>query len=185
MPLQQRDIVFYILILAVAISAIWLMVEPGFEPALALIGFAATLCSTFWFKPTSTFTRKKSTGKISFDYSNNNGTYTIGADKQRFDLSFSKASDTSIHIYNDPPSISGVALATDAKTIEQVTDASIYDMSSRSRTPQEGEVVVLRNIHNNYAAALILDVKDRTRQDMVDEITLKYTINPEGCTDFS
>jgi len=58
-------------------------------------------------------------------------------------------------------------------------------MTSRTRTPQEGEIVILKNRFGNYAALKIIDIKDRTRSDDRDELTFEYVINPNGYTDFS
>jgi len=49
---------------------------------------------------------------------------------------------TSIHAYKDPPSIRSVALAVGIVDITDITDAAIYDTSSRTRTPQLGEIVI-------------------------------------------
>ena len=180
----QRKTILVLSILAITVSLVWFASEPGYESTFALLCSAVTFCSFFWFKISHRYSQKSQKGKATFNYSDNNGKYDIGLDKLHFELFFSKASDTSIHIYNDPPSISGVALVTDTRDISKISDATIYDMSSRARTVQEGEIVILRNIHNNYAAVTIVDVKDRNRSDDVDEVTFEYVINPNGLTSF-
>ena len=127
---------------------------------------------------------KRLSWKVSFDYSNNNWKFEIGQDTQFFELKFSKASDTSIHIYSDPSSIDGIAIASNKYSIEDIKDASIYDMSSRTRTPQKWEIIILKNKNWNYCALKILDIKDRTRSDKNDEVTFKYLINSEWYKDF-
>ncbi len=102
-----------------------------------------------------------------------------------FETAWSKASDVSIYIYNDPASIEGVALAIGKNRISDVTDASAYDMTSRTRTPQKGEIVILKNRFGNFGALKINDIKDRTRSDNRDELTFDYMINPNGHVDFS
>jgi len=124
-------------------------------------------------------------GRVTFDYSNNNGKYIIGNDELLFETAWSKASGDSIYIINDPPSIKGVALAIGKHRISDIINASSYDMTSRTRTPQEGEIVILKNRFGNYAALKIIDIKDRTRSDDRDELTFEYVINPNGYTDFS
>ena len=42
-------------------------------------------------------------GRITFDYSNNNGRYSIGCGKLLFETAWSKASDRTIYLLNDPP----------------------------------------------------------------------------------
>ncbi len=124
-------------------------------------------------------------GKVTFDYSNNNGNYIIGTGDLVFETCWSKASDTSIHTYNDRPSIASIGLAIDVKEISEIIDATRYDMSSRSRTPREGEIVVARNQNGYYAALKVLDVKDRTRVDDKDELTFEYVILSNRTVDFS
>ncbi len=43
------------------------------------------------------------TGEVVFDYSSHNGRYMIGSGVLEFETKWSSASDTSIHVYNDPP----------------------------------------------------------------------------------
>lgn len=123
--------------------------------------------------------------RISFDYSKNNWTYTIWKDDLLFDLKFSKASDKSIHIYKNPPSIYGLTVIPGKESIKEIKDASKYEMSSRSDTPQEWELVVMKNVHGNYCVVKIIDVKDRKRSDDKDEVTFEYCINIDWYTDFS
>ena len=63
------------------------------------------------------------TGEVVFDYSSYNGHYLIGSGELAFETMWTKASDTSIHVYNDPPSINGVALARGCTSISQVLNA--------------------------------------------------------------
>ena len=94
------------------------------------------------------------TGEAIFDYSNNNGRYVIGHGALEFETAWSKASDASIHVYNDPPSINGVAIAPRKLTaITEVVDATSLNFTSRTRTPDIGQIVVFRNTSGFYAAA--------------------------------
>lgn len=122
--------------------------------------------------------------RMSFDYSNNNWKIKIWKDKQFFELKFTKAWDTSIHIYKDPPSIEWVAIANWIYEISNIEDSSIFDMSSRTSTPKEWEVVILKNIYWNYCAIKILNIKDNSRNDKIDEVTFEYVINSNWYTDF-
>lgn len=131
------------------------------------------------------YSSKRLSWKYSFDYSNNNGIFKLGENEYFFELKFSKASDTSIHVYRDPPSISWIAFVSWIYNFSKIKDASIYDMSSRTRTPQEWEIIILKNVYWNYCAVKIIDVKDRTRSDDKDEVTFEYVINDAWNTDFS
>lgn len=84
-------------------------------------------------------------GNVVFDYSNNNGRYVIGAGDMAFETAWSRGGNTSIHTYTDPPSIRSVALALGAENITDITDGSVYDTSSRVRSPRLGEIVVWQN----------------------------------------
>ncbi len=52
-------------------------------------------------------------GRVTFDYSNNNGHFFIGQDKLVFELAFSKSSDICIQFYNDPANIRSIAVVKD------------------------------------------------------------------------
>lgn len=124
------------------------------------------------------------TGEAVFDYSSHNGRYVIGRGKLEFETKWSKASDVSIHILNDPPSINGVALARRCTSIAQVLDAESLDYTSRARTPKCGEIVVLRNVNGFYAAVHVLEIKDDTRSDDKDELRFRYAIQADSSDGF-
>jgi len=124
-------------------------------------------------------------GKARFNYSDNDGVFTIGSGTCLFETTWSKASDVAIHVYKNPPSVSGVAIALESRTLADIRDASVYDMSSRYRTPKEGEFVVLKNTNGRFAALRILDVRDRDRSDKEDELVFDYWILDDGTGDFS
>lgn len=124
-------------------------------------------------------------GEVTFDYSAYDGRYVLGDGATLFETAWSKASDVSIHLYNDPPSINGVAIAHGASEIEDVADASSYDFSSRVRTIRTGEVAILRNCEGFYAAAKVSKVEDNTRGAESDALNFSYVILTDGGTDFS
>jgi len=122
---------------------------------------------------------KRLSDKITFDYSNNNWKYDIWKDKQYFETKFSNAWNQSIHIYNDPPNIEWVAIAKWITEISDIKDASTFDMSSRTRTPNKLEIVILKNTHWNYCALKILDIEyDKNK------VSFEYVINSNWYTDF-
>ena len=124
-------------------------------------------------------------GIVTFDYSNNDGKYSIGSDAYMFETKWSKASDRRIHVYNDPPSILTVALVKDKQEISSIDDARIYDGSSRARSPNVGQIVLLQNTNGLFAALKILDIKDDTRGSQFDELTFEYVIQTNGTPDFT
>jgi hypothetical protein len=124
-------------------------------------------------------------GVIPFDYSNNDGRYSIGQDELMFELHFSKGSDRQIYILNDPISIRTVALVKDVADISRIEDARIYDGSSRHRSPMIDQIVVLQNENGFYAAVKILALKDDTRGASHDEIVFEYKIQTNGSPNFT
>ena len=101
-----------------------------------------------------------------FDYSSFNGRYIIGRGNFEFETDWSKASNSDIHVYNDPPSIHGVALCPrHVANISEVSDGGSLDYTSRARTASTGQIVVFRNTHGIYAAVQVLSIKDDSRGD--------------------
>jgi len=124
-------------------------------------------------------------GGVSFDYSNNNGTYVIGEGYFLFETKWSKASDICIYAYNDATSIEGVALAKEIENINQIKGVETLDFSSRCRPVKEGQILILKNVNNIYAAIKVIDIKDESRNDSKDELTFEYLILTDGSSDFS
>ena len=124
-------------------------------------------------------------GKVTFDYSNNNGKYSIGSGAYMFETRWSKASDRRIYIYNDPPSIRTVALVKDKQAISSIDDARVYDGSSRTRSPSVGQIVLIQNVNGVFAALQVLNIKDDTRGSPFDELTFEYVIQTNRTPDFT
>ena len=125
------------------------------------------------------------TGEVVFEYSSYNGRYIIGREQLEFETKWTKASDTTIYVLNDPPSIHGVALAKRCAYIREVKNGKLLDFTSRTRTPKRGEIVVLRNKHGFYAAIHVLNIKDDSRSDDKDELRFRYAIQANGSGSFS
>lgn len=124
-------------------------------------------------------------GRVTFDYSNNNGRFVLGAGDMLFETAWSPGGRYAIHAYNDPPSIRSVAIASGAQSIYEIEDASAYDTSSRVRTPRLGEIVVWQNTVGYYAATKIEALKARAHGDAEDEVIFSYVIQPNRSASFS
>ena len=124
-------------------------------------------------------------GEVVFDYCSHNGRYVIGSEVLKFETKWTKASDTSIHVYNDPQSINGIALARGCTSIAQVVNAGSLDYTSRVRTPCLGQIVVWRNVKGFYAAVHLLEIKDDSRGDDKDELRFRYAIQSDGSDSFA
>lgn len=117
-----------------------------------------------------------SNGRFTFDYSNNDGKYTIGSGECSFVTAWSKASDKSIHAYNDHLGAGGTIARIKAPRDWPTTIDQDCDFSSRVRTPEIGDIIVWKNSYGKYAATRILDIKDDTRGAEHDELTCEYVI---------
>lgn len=184
MTVIQRRVVFFLSLLSIAVGVAWLFLKPSFESWLFVIGGLIGLFTHWWPARGKSYAAKRLSGTVTFNYSNNNGRYVIGQDELLFETAWSKASDTSIHIYKDPPSIDSLAIAPGVAHIKDLKSIAGLDFSSRSRTPEEGDIVILKNKFGNYGALKISDIKDSTRSDDIDELTFSYAINPDGGSDF-
>jgi hypothetical protein len=123
-------------------------------------------------------------GRVTFDYSNNNGNFALGEGHFLFETRWLKASDIAIHVNNYASTISGVAIAKCATDLEDVPDAASLNYSSDYRTPQIGQIVVWRSVNGLYAATKVIGIKDDSRADECDEVTFDYVILANGGTDF-
>ena len=123
-------------------------------------------------------------GRVPFDYSNNNGRYSIGSGEHMFEIDLDKSSDWDLQLLNDPRSIRTVAIVNDCDEIEDIVDARKYDGSSRIRRPKIGQVAVLQNENGYWAAIKVLGIKDDTRNDDHDEVIFDYVIQTNGSPSF-
>lgn len=57
-----------------------------------------------------------------------------------------------LSIYSDSENIEGIALAYGASSFSDINDASLFDYTSRVRTPKTGELVTLVNRKIFFAA---------------------------------
>lgn len=125
--------------------------------------------------PSEDYFLENKEGEVSFDYSNNNGIYTIGKDDYRFDTQWSKASKEYIHFYNDQPTIKSVCLIKDVSDLDNIQPEK-YDSSSRARTAGIGQIAVFKNSNGKFLAIKILGIKDDSRGDDSDELHIKYKV---------
>lgn len=114
-------------------------------------------------------------GGFVFDYSNNNGEYTIGSKENTFNTKWSKASNTCIHAYKDGRGIECIALIKAPVELSKI-DKIEGDFSSRCRTASVGDVVVWKNENGKYALTQIIRIKDDSRGDDIDELECEYLI---------
>ena len=132
-----------------------------------------------------TYHSKPNRGSASFNYSNNNGMFSIGEGFFLFETKWTKASDTCIYVVNSGDRMNGIAVAKQVSSIAEIKDASAVDYSSSHRCPVLGQIVVWRNIAGLYAATHITAIHDDTRGAIDDEVAFDYIIMDKGGLDFS
>lgn len=98
------------------------------------------------------------TGTVEFDYTNNNGHFTLGTGIHTFESKWSGAGSRSVHAYSDSPSIRSIALAETVSQPSELRSLSEYDFSSRSRQPEVDDCVIWLNIHGQFALTRIDEV---------------------------
>jgi pyrimidine deaminase RibD-like protein len=123
-------------------------------------------------------------GEARFNFTHNDGLFTIGHGPLAFQTRWSNAGASSIYCYTDRTNLKGLGLAIGAGSFSDIPDASVYDMSSRVRTPREGEFVVFRNVIDNFAAVQVVDVTARSHGDPFDSLSIRYRINDDGGSRF-
>ena len=148
---------------------------------IGIIGIVVTIVS-FVRKKTITISTKTKLyvnpcekGAFVFDYSNNNGQYTIGTKENIFNTKWSKASNTCIHAYKDGQGIECIALIKGPIELSKIEKIE-GDFSSRCRTASVGDVVVWKNENGKYALTKVVKIKDDTKGDSVDELECEYLI---------
>lgn len=123
-------------------------------------------------------------GLVEFDYSNNDGRFVIGSGNMAFETVWSSASSRSIHAYRNSPSIVTIALAVGVESIEEIADATLYDTSSRNRTPRVGEIVIWKNCAGYFAATKVESVSARSHGAERDNLVFSYVIQSNKSADF-
>lgn len=191
----QKKALLYLGILFLILSIAWFFCElldfkVPMEPIVVFVGGSATLLASYWpFKATNRSARL--TGKVPFDYSTNNGYFTIGTGENKFTLAFSSANHDRIHMYNGlhkrDANTDRIAIAGDAGSFKDVKDVTAFDYKNDSATPKIGEIIALRSkATGRYALVQILDVRNHAGEDAkINEVVFRFTINTDSSTSFS
>jgi len=181
--MSRQQIAQYLSFSAIPLSILWLLVDFSIEPIIVGILGISNVVSTGLPWRYRKYNSNKFSGTVSFNYNKNNKKYTFGKDDCEFETQWSTASDTSIHAYARTPSVESVSVVTDLAQISDISDASSYEFTG-TETPQRGDILLLKNKFGNFAALKIIDIVDRTRNGLEDELTVEFVINSNGCTDF-
>jgi Uncharacterized protein containing a TIR (Toll-Interleukin 1-resistance) domain len=125
------------------------------------------------------------TGDARFKFRSHDGRFEIGTGDLSFETRWTSAGSSSIHCYNDAPSVRGIALVPLGWRIEDIHDVSALDFTSRVRTPSIGQFVALQNVKGFYALLHIEGIHTTAHGGDDDELRFRYWIQPDGSSDFS
>jgi hypothetical protein len=123
-------------------------------------------------------------GQASFNYASHDGFYRLGEGNYEFLTHWSKRSDTTIYCYRDGTN-SSIALAPKGACLQDIKDASLLDFTSRVRSPELNQIVILENHCGRYAAIKIVKIQDDSRSHETDLLKFDYWILENGSDDFS
>ncbi|MDO5623031.1 MAG: hypothetical protein Q4G24_16460, partial [Paracoccus sp. (in: a-proteobacteria)] len=121
-----------------------------------------------------------SSGQAVIRYAEHDGRALFGQGEASFETKWSGSSGTNIIAYNDPATTRGIAIAHGAKNPTDVTLHGIarLDFTSRTRRPDEGQVLVIKNTNDRFLAVQVIDVMATSHGDPEDRLTLQYQVVP-------
>ncbi|WP_017815161.1 hypothetical protein [Paenibacillus shenyangensis] len=112
-------------------------------------------------------------GTCDFDYSNNDGKYEIKTWVGSYATQWSRAGKTAIHVC----AIDGICKigfnATDPTQLSENIIEDDFDFSSRVRTLQKNEVVLLK-YHNDFVLVKVRQIEDRMSGDSKDRLSIEF-----------
>lgn len=122
----------------------------------------------------------RKSGEVTFNYSNNNGIYTIGAGQYSFETRWSKSSDTSIYALNrgNIDKIGYKNRVTEFPCFEDIKQGD-FDFNSSDRSIKLNEVVIWINKQGYFAVTKVIDIKDNRNAGDEDTVTFSYFIYEE------
>ena len=95
-------------------------------------------------------------GKVSFDYKQHDGLFTIGINDYSFITKWSECGTNSIYCYKDK--IKRIGYNPSYSDFPKSNELVSFNYSSRVRTLKIGEIIILENNYNKFAAIKILNV---------------------------
>lgn len=118
-------------------------------------------------------------GKVSFDYKKNSGSYTIGEGDYMFITNWSECGDNSIYCYRDH--VYRLGYNPKYKDFPSFNEFLSFDFSSRAKSVNVGEIVLLENSNHKFAALRITKVvRNNEDIDHILEFEYKIYLDVEG-----
>lgn len=128
---------------------------------------------------------KGTSGRISFDFSQDDGRFAFGEGEYMFETSWTARGQNDIYSYRHTPSLKGIALVPGIRNPKQIRKASALNYSSYYQIVKPGDLLVLRNQHDKYA---VIGVTRVINKDLVPAprsvLEFSYYILSDG-DDFS
>lgn len=112
-------------------------------------------------------------GTVSFDYKKNSGSYIIGGGTYAFITQWSECGNNSIHCYRDH--VFRLGYNPTYKDFPSPDEFINFDFSSRARSVNVGEIVLLENQNHKFAAIKVTKVVKRT-EDINHLLEFDYKI---------
>lgn len=112
-------------------------------------------------------------GNVAFDYKKNSGLYIIGEGDYKFITQWSECGHNSIHCYRDH--VFRLGYNHTFKEFPSPNEFINFDFSSRAKSVNVGEIVLLENHKHKFAALKILRVVRRT-EDINHILEFEYKI---------
>ena len=112
-------------------------------------------------------------GTVSFDYKKNSGSYIIGEGTYVFITQWSECGNNSIHCYRDH--VFRLGYNPTYKDLPSPNEFINFDFSSRTRSVNVGEIVLLENQNHKFAAIKVTKVVKRT-EDINHLLEFDYKI---------
>lgn len=122
--------------------------------------------------------REAPSGEIDFDYSRDDGQISIASPLGSVDLQFSKADDTSVHLYRTSNVVAVMRLKGAVR--DAILDMDEFDGSSHVYTIGEGEAFAALNQMGEVLVGRVLRIADDTRGAPADQVRFEYRIFQSG-----
>ncbi len=128
-------------------------------------------------------------GIVNFDYTKNNGSFTIGVGKQSFETKWSECGDNSVYCYGDGVKKLGYnPTIRDFPLYQKIPET--FDFTSKCKSLVVGNVVILENLNGYFCAIKINQVvRENKNADDKHSVIFEYIIynlgkeNIEGTID--
>ena len=109
-------------------------------------------------------------GEVTFRFDNNNGIFTIGSGEYAFDTRWSRSGNDSIHAYGY------IGYKQGETEFPSAAELPNFDYSSRSRTIHTGDILIVKNENDHFAAIKLGPVKSSSHGHPFDEMIFSYHI---------